>query len=155
MSERASARAQRRPRSPSPSPPNPASTPVPLIQIKSFQTQISIIHLIQIMPCDKNYPYCNNPLNWERAAHQKERGEKKGAGSEGRWWLWWCEGGWGGGRRGGGLSSSLESGPSQLEFLPPRCLRRSFAKRGGMTKLKQIERKPGRTLPQSITPGLN
>lgn len=58
------------------SPPNPASTPFPLIQIKSFQTQISIIHLIQIMPCDKNYPYCNNPLNWERAAHQKEKGEK-------------------------------------------------------------------------------
>lgn len=28
------------------------------------------------MPCDKNYPYCNNPLNWERAAHQKEKGEK-------------------------------------------------------------------------------
>lgn len=56
--------------------PNPASTPFPLIQIKSFQTQISIIHLIQIMPCDKNYPYCNNPLNWERAAHQKEKGEK-------------------------------------------------------------------------------
>ena len=57
-------------------PPNPASTPFPLIQIKSFQTQISIIHLIQIMPCDKNYPYCNNPLNWERAAHQKEKREK-------------------------------------------------------------------------------
>lgn len=57
-------------------PPNPDSTPFPLIQIKSFQTQISIIHLIQIMPCDKNYPYCNNPLNWERVAHQKEKGEK-------------------------------------------------------------------------------
>lgn len=35
------------------------------------------------MPCDKNYPYCNNPLNWERAAHQKEKREKKGDGSEG------------------------------------------------------------------------
>lgn len=34
------------------------------------------------MPCDKNYPYCNNPLNWERAAHQKERREE-GDGSEG------------------------------------------------------------------------
>lgn len=60
---------------------SPASTPIPLNQIKSFQTQISIIHLIQIMPCDKNYPYCNNPLNWERAAHQKEKREK-GVGSE-------------------------------------------------------------------------
>lgn len=28
------------------------------------------------MPCDKNYPYCNNPLNCERAAHQKEKGGK-------------------------------------------------------------------------------
>lgn len=36
-----------------------------------------------------------------------------------------------------------------------RCLRRSLAERAGMTKLKQIERKPGRMLPQSITPGLN
>lgn len=65
------------------SPHSPASAPVPLNQIKSFQTQISIIHLIQIMPCDKNYPYCNNPLNWERAAHQKQKGEKKEVESEG------------------------------------------------------------------------
>lgn len=35
------------------------------------------------MPCDKNYPYCNNPLNWERAAHQKQKGgEKKKRGWE-------------------------------------------------------------------------
>lgn len=61
---------------PSLCPPNPASAPFPPIQIKSFRTQISIIHLIQIMPCDKNYPYCNNPLNLENAAHQKEKGEK-------------------------------------------------------------------------------
>lgn len=74
------------------------------------------------MPCDKNYPYCNNPLNWERAAHQKERGEKKGlevrgGGGSGGVKAGVCEcargGGW------WGLSSSLESGPSQLEFLPP------------------------------------
>lgn len=32
------------------------TVPFPLIHIKSFQTQISIIHLIQIMPCDMNYP---------------------------------------------------------------------------------------------------
>lgn len=83
---------------------------------------------------------------------EKKRGlEVRGGGGCGG-----VKAGGGEGERGGGdLSSSLESGPSQLEFLPPRCLRRSFAKRGGMTKLKQIERKPGRTLPQSITPGLN
>jgi len=49
------------------------------------------------MPCDKNYPYCNNPLNWERAAHQKEKG---GKGLEVRVVVR------------GDLSTSLESGPS-------------------------------------------
>lgn len=121
-----------------PVPPNPASAPFPLIQIKSFQTQISIIHLIQIMPCDKNYPYCNNPLNWERAAHQKEKRER-----------------------------GLDVRRVVVVGLVSRSQIRAFATRisslfeeaafkcARMMKLKQIERKPGRMLPQSINAGLN
>lgn len=72
------------------------------------------------MPCDKNYPYCNNPLNWEWAAHQKEKREK-GARSNG-----------GGG--GGDLPTSLEPGPLITRI--SSLFEEADLKRIGMMKLK-------------------
>lgn len=75
----------------------------------------------------------------------KKREEKKGLEVKG--------GGGGGGA--GRLVNQSRIRTLATRISSPRCLRRPLRKRAGMTKLKQIERKPGRMLPQSITPGLN
>lgn len=77
------------------------------------------------MPCDKNYPYCNNPLNWERAAHQKQKGEKKEVESEG-WSVCVCGG--------EACQPVLNQDPHNENFFPFE--EAFFAERAGMTKLK-------------------